>query len=66
MNSDEKRRMGMNQGSLSEKMATHHLVVRKKLNVEQKQRELTTEETWELYKQNHGIIWCWVLAELGK
>jgi hypothetical protein len=66
MNADQKRRMGMNQGSLSEKMATHHLVVTKKLHVKPKEREPTAEEMLEAYKRDHGIIWCWMVSELEK
>jgi hypothetical protein len=68
VNADLKRKLGTGLGNLAEKMATHHLVVRKKLNVKQKPREPTAEEMWEAYekaRKDIGIIWCWMLRELG-
>jgi hypothetical protein len=69
MNADQKRRMGMNQGSLAEKMSTHRLVVTKKLHVKPKEREPTAEEMWAAYekaRKDLGIVWCWTVLELAK
>lgn len=69
MNADQKRRMGMNQGSLSEKMTTHHFVFKRTVHVKQKSREPNAEEMWAAYEKARkeiGIIWCWIVEELGK